>query len=206
MGVLKSRCLMKDRYAAAAMGLIVHQFTSRGIASRFQCLGFSLGAHVCGFAGQWLKKNLNKTWNRIVALDPAGPFYAEDNMLTPNRYLDLACLSPVHAEVVEVLHTDGIRRDDERINFGTLLAMGTSDYYVGDDDHFGGFQPACWTEKNIACSHSMAWKYYQKMLEVNDNMICLNGTCLKNVAKPNKFICTNVTGNDLFFKILYNYA
>ncbi|GFT78306.1 lipase domain-containing protein, partial [Nephila pilipes] len=62
-------------------------------------IGFSLGAHLAGFAGKAIKTKLKGLIGRITALDPAGPNY---------YYADATQrLDATDASFVDVIHTDG---------------------------------------------------------------------------------------------------
>ncbi|KAJ7383379.1 hypothetical protein OS493_028460 [Desmophyllum pertusum] len=72
-------------------------FQTQSSVDLFHIVGFSLGAHVAGYAGSRLKLN-GLTLARITGLDPAGPgFSAEDPALR---------LDPSDARFVDVIHTD----------------------------------------------------------------------------------------------------
>ena len=78
----------------------------------FHCIGHSLGAHICGFAGQTLKTISHIVLNRISGLDPAGPMFAVD-VPYPFNWLNIAPqarLNKDDAEFVDVIHTDGKAR------------------------------------------------------------------------------------------------
>ena len=64
-----------------------------GTPSSFHLIGFSLGAHVAGFAGERVQG-----LGRITGLDPAGPNYL---YTSPAARLD-----PTDAKIVDVYHTD----------------------------------------------------------------------------------------------------
>ena len=71
------------------------------------CIGHSLGAHVCGFAGK------TKQFNGIIGLDPAGPVFeynSPDNRLNKND-----------GKSVYALHTNTAM-------FGILKPVGTLDF------------------------------------------------------------------------------
>ena len=83
-------------------------------------IGHSLGAHVLGMAG----RNSNRSFDRITALDPAGPLFERQN--------EDKRLHKEDATSVEVIHTDGYSRwrSDWLYNhFGTLIPLGTIDFY-----------------------------------------------------------------------------
>ncbi len=87
-------------------------------------IGHSLGAHICGYAGERIK-NLG----RITGLDPAGPYFENTD---PRVRLD-----ETDALFVDVIHTDGAPL--YYIGLGLLQASGTADFYPN-----GGLeQPRC---------------------------------------------------------------
>uniref|UniRef100_A0A1I8AM64 Lipase domain-containing protein n=1 Tax=Steinernema glaseri TaxID=37863 RepID=A0A1I8AM64_9BILA len=106
--------------------------------SRVRLVGFSLGAHVAGFAG----KQFNETRiGSIYGLDPAGPLFTAGN---PNRFY-----KPVPAEerldrndadYVEVLHTSG--DDFMYAGAGSPFQFGDVDFYANGGEH----QPGCQIE------------------------------------------------------------
>jgi pancreatic triacylglycerol lipase len=59
-------------------------------------IGYSLGAHVSGYAGERI---MNPKIGRITGLDPAGPAFQSNNS---NSRLDR-----FHADLVDIMHTDG---------------------------------------------------------------------------------------------------
>ncbi|XP_034023868.1 lipase member H [Thalassophryne amazonica] len=88
--------------------------------SSVHLIGVSLGAHLAGFVGAYLKGRIG----RITGLDPAGPMFTS---ATPDERLD-----PTDAMFVDVLHTD-------MNSFGLQGAHGHIDYYANG----GADQPGC---------------------------------------------------------------
>lgn len=99
------------------------------IPQSLHLLGFSLGAHIAGFAGENLKKVLNISLGRITGLDPALPFFAT----MKNEWK----LDPSDAGFVDVVHTSAG-------SFGKIEALGHVDFYMNG----GALQPAC---QNASC-------------------------------------------------------
>lgn len=66
--------------------------------SSIELIGHSLGAHIAGFAGNYIQSTLNQSVGKIVGLDPAGPLYQfqeEDERLSPDD-----------ADLVVAIHSD----------------------------------------------------------------------------------------------------
>lgn len=83
--------------------------------------------------------------DRIIGLDPAGPFFSVNN--TNNR------LDPTDARFVSVIHTNG-----GLLGFG--LSIGHTDYWPNG----GQSQPGCGLDLTGSCAHSRAYAYYAESL------------------------------------------
>ncbi|KDR21675.1 probable phospholipase A1 magnifin [Zootermopsis nevadensis] len=112
-------------------------------ASDVHVVGFSLGAHVAGFAANNLRPY---RLPRITGLDPAMPFFATVNK---DQKLD-AC----DADFVDVIHTNAFVQ-------GKIERSGDVDFYVN-----GGIsQPGCWSDPNpFGCNHHRAPAYFAESI------------------------------------------
>ncbi|KAF7271109.1 hypothetical protein GWI33_015972 [Rhynchophorus ferrugineus] len=139
---------MKTWHVAQCLSILVVSLMPLGINPKLiHVVGFSLGAHVSGLAGNNLQKVLGKSFYRITGLDPALPFFAT---LSNDWKLD-----KTDADFVDVIHTSSG-------TFGKLEATGHVDFYVNG----GVLQPACLSKKYPPlCSHIMAGLYFAESIK-----------------------------------------
>ncbi|KFD55146.1 hypothetical protein M513_04064 [Trichuris suis] len=135
-------------------------------------VGFSLGCHVCGFAGKKLRE---PKLSRIVALDPAGPLFSGHGPKVR--------LAPTDADFVQCIHTDG--KGFMNGGLGTMQPMGHVDFYANG----GKVQLGCprnvkeviidlWslnssTFETLTCSHARApMLYIETIKTIKDDNPC----------------------------------
>lgn len=173
------------RTVGAEIALITQRLGKEANYVEPWCIGFSLGAHTCGFAGQRV------VLSRITGLDPAGPWFS--------KYEEVARLNPSSAKFVDVIHTDGTGL---AAYYGLLVPSGHVDYYPNG----GSNQPGCWTElpgpgeinedqpttiSTLSCSHSRAYKFF---MESFDGCFVATQKCTEPNKIPKKS-CTPCFGS-----------
>jgi len=158
------------------------------IPSRTLCVGFSLGSHVCGEAGSWLKRkraSLVPVLSRCHGIDPAGPGF--------DGCSDDIRLDTSDCGVVTVIHSSQFV---EMLGFGTRFKSGHCDFWMNDGRH----QPDCsknppfsrivrdtiWgnmgrvgetLENAVGCSHVRGMKYYISALFGFCNFLGVESKC-----------------------------
>ncbi|XP_075225239.1 lipase member H-A-like isoform X2 [Lycorma delicatula] len=109
-------------------------------------IGFSLGAHIASFVGNYVRDSIGRKIRRITGLDPALPLFAN---LKGTYKLDKN-----DAQTVDVIHTNVG-------TFGKMEPTGHVDFYVNN----GSSQPACINHHNPPlCSHLLAPTYYAESI------------------------------------------
>lgn len=105
-----------------------------GVSEKSDCVGFSLGAHICGEAGSWLKRH-GLVLEKCTGIDPAGPGY--------DGCSDTVRLDKDDCHVVRVIHTSQFLGHKD--GFGTRFKSGHCDYWIND----GLKQPGCEHERSL---------------------------------------------------------
>lgn len=109
------------------LGAVIQNLIDQGIytVDNVTLIGHSMGAHIVGYAGAFLKGQVP----RIYGLDPAGPAFTKlPRLEPPSRRLD-----PTDGKFVQAIHTD-------RFLIGTSIHLGHQDIFPN-----GGAtpQPGC---------------------------------------------------------------
>ncbi|XP_054439603.1 endothelial lipase isoform X2 [Pteronotus mesoamericanus] len=108
-------------------------------------IGYSLGAHVAGYAGNFVKG----TVGRITGLDPAGPMFEKADIHSR--------LSPDDADFVDVLHT---YTRSFGLSIGIQRPVGHIDIYPNGGD----FQPGCGLNDVLG---SIAYGMYHYQMKIH---------------------------------------
>lgn len=172
------------RTVGALTGLFVQYF---GIASRTTCVGFSHGAHICGFAGQFLKAN-GEVLSECHGIDPGGPLFvgaSSDFRLTRN---DCFVVSVIHSS--SVIGGTGVGLNEKSGNCDFIFNDAETRTQPGCPELVGptallrafllldltGLLTAL--ESLIYCSHIRGIEYYNRQLWNESNY--WGRPCLKN--------------------------
>lgn len=103
--------------------------------NRTQIIGHSLGAHLAGYAGKYIRARDALGLDAIVGLDPAGPLFFIDK---PDDRLTAS-----DAQYVETLHTTGAP-------IGFQYPIGSTDFYA----NWGDRPLGCKNDLFGICSHA----------------------------------------------------
>ncbi|KAH9524278.1 hypothetical protein Btru_054021 [Bulinus truncatus] len=108
--------------------LDMNSFTNSDFG-RFHLIGFSLGAHIMGYAGKEVFRLTNQKVGRITGLDPAGPAYSDTS-----RFVRLDSTDGLF---VDIIHTNSEK--PHKLGFGITHSIGHVDFYPNGGEH----QPGC---------------------------------------------------------------
>lgn len=175
----------------------------------YHLIGFSLGAHVAGFAGMEIRNSssgMSRLWiNRITGLDPASPLF--------EGYEASDRLDPSDAQFVDVIHSngDGVLRG----GFGSLQPMGHVDFYPNG----GRVQVGCnsvllsalsdiiYGKWQSLCNHRRALNFFMDSFEFNKcRFRSFNCDSYENYLKGECFDCGFNNEKCSYMGYLANYS
>ncbi|KAH8341316.1 hypothetical protein KR059_002583, partial [Drosophila kikkawai] len=143
-----SQAVGNAKFVGRCLAQLLEKLVSERLVAHedLHLIGFGLGAHVAGFTGLFMPKNL--PLQRITALNPAKPLFLGTDKDDK--------LDSTDALFVDVIHTDVLM-------LGLLEAVGHVDFYV----NMGISQPNCGDVSKITthyCYHNRAVTYYAESI------------------------------------------
>jgi len=166
--------------------LIRHLCRNYGAKSvDFHLIGFSLGAHVAGFAGKELNASGHKL-GRISGLDPANPSFNSDSSLVRLDKSDAKFVDVIHTDIKTILH----------IATGMNRSLGHVDFWPNAGEDQPGCHEGFMSSKSFLasmqdmaiCDHLRAHELYIDSINTDAPMVgykCANyaafkrGNCLR---------------------------
>ncbi|XP_046993986.1 lipase member H-like [Schistocerca americana] len=125
------------------LAALINLLASLGASTNnMQLVGHSLGAHVCGVAGNRVTAG---RLNRITGMDPAAPLFGIE--------FTADCLDASDASFVQVIHTSIVFP-------GWKDAMGSVDFYPNG----GSSQPGCGIDAGGVCSHGRSTEFFAESI------------------------------------------
>ncbi|CAG4971808.1 unnamed protein product, partial [Parnassius apollo] len=193
---------ISTRYVGKEIAKLLDVFTkSYGVqTNRMHLIGHSLGAHVVGNAGMFMKSKVH----RVTGLDPARPMF-EIPLIPADFRLDKS-----DAIFVDIIHTCGGL-------FGYQDSHGHADFYPNEGI---SAQPGCegGTILKAACSHNRSTVYFDESIEYvfGKGFVAYpcdswarftKGLCKENKTSMGYSAATDITGDYyLYTNNASNYA
>ena len=141
--------LANVRLVGALVGRMIVQLD---VADRSTCVGFSLGSHVCGEVGSWVRAHSHGVVRKCIGVDPAGPGFDGCSDQVRLDKSDCGVVTSVHTSQFENL---GSLIDNEGL--GTSEKVGHCDFWANE----GLDQPKCKSSLfGKSCSHARGMEYF----------------------------------------------
>ncbi|XP_075235791.1 pancreatic triacylglycerol lipase-like [Lycorma delicatula] len=152
------------------LALLLLDMTSLGTQAKdIHIIGFSLGAHIAGFAGRAIQQR-GLQLGRITGLDPASPLFRQ------HLKASLPPLTTSDAQFVDILHTDAARTWTN--GFGLFKPIGHVDFFPNG----GKDQPGCahyraslivshlegTVNSSVICNHVRAFRYFLESMQAEE--------------------------------------
>ncbi|KAI1304198.1 Pancreatic triacylglycerol lipase [Halotydeus destructor] len=150
------RSVINTQLVGRQLAVLLEQLrVHRGVSmDSVHLVGFSLGAHVSGYAGRWLQSQYNQTIGRISALDAASPMFELASGVKTDHHV-----SKNDAIFVDAIHTSGSPKilKIRLSQLGSRTPFAHVDFYPNG----GKDQPQCkgrfW---DLTCNHFAAIDYF----------------------------------------------
>lgn len=139
---------------------VAYVLQSLAILHKVECIGFSMGANVCGYASQWLKERQYSPIPRCTGLDPS-PFFLQG---CSNDLM----LSRDDCDVVVIIHTSSA---GSPASLGSDINQGHCDYWINYRRNHAG----CSTlETIVSTSKKSSLIHSDKLFNQLSNVIACN--------------------------------
>lgn len=168
--------------------------------NKIHMMGHSLGAHLCGYTGDTLKRDFNLQLGRITGLDPAEPFFSDVDPLVRLDRTDAAFVDIVHSHAKSFAHG----------GMGLAQPIGHLDFYPN-----GGFDnPGCGRSMNtfidaedgsfywgiqqyISCDHMRSYQFFTESIGAECPFVAISCESYEKFKNGDCFEC-NRDGNFCF--------
>lgn len=131
-GMPYSQAVANTRIIGMMVGKFVEMVTNttRSSLDSFHLIGHSLGAHIVGYAGKYLKGNVA----HITGLDPAGPmFEGVKNAAARLWYTDGQFVEAIHTDIANLIPTYGLGMNETCAHVDVIINGGKKQPGCKDD-------------------------------------------------------------------------
>ncbi|KAG7167851.1 pancreatic lipase-related protein 2-like [Homarus americanus] len=151
--------------------------------SAFHLIGHSLGSHLSGHTGTYLREMYDLTLPRITALDPAEPYFNDTHTITR--------LDPTDAAFVDVIHTDDSPILGFPLSVGMTQPIGHLDFFPNG----GRNQPGC--NGAINCQHHRAITLFTESIRQSCPMLAVACNSYEDFIDGECWGCSGESGDRL---------